>query len=53
MWGHRRALLGYIGSIFNLGISYGPQKWALSFFEGSELWAPILKVVDNGVVTVL
>ena len=30
-----------------MGLSYGP----LAFLKGSELWAPVLKVVCNGVIT--
>ena len=30
--------------------SYGPLAWALSFLTGSELWAPILKVVQNAAI---
>ena len=35
-------------SIFK-GLSSRPLVWALTFFKGSELWAPILKVVYDGV----
>ena len=31
-------------------LALGPLVWALATLKGSELWAPVLKVVYNGVI---
>ena len=41
-----------MGPAFIQGFSYGPLVWPLASLKGSELWAPIWKGVDNGVIVV-
>ena len=46
------ARLSHIGSILNLGLSYGPLLWAPLTQVGSLLWTPVWYMVCNWYVLV-
>ena len=36
-----------LGVFCSLGSPMGPGEWILDSFQSSELWAPVLNVVNN------